>query len=47
MNHQSAGVFESQKAAAVRLSQNVLKGASPVGASVLKVAGRLDRTEMC
>jgi hypothetical protein len=45
MKDQCAGLFESPKTAAVRVSQNVLKGASSVGASVLKVARRLDHTK--
>ena len=47
MNDQCAGLFESQQSAAVRLSQNVSKIPLPVGASVLKVAERLDGTKVC
>ena len=47
MDDQSAGSFESQQSAAVRLSQNVSKNPSPVGASVLKAAERSGGTKVC
>ena len=46
MEDQCGGLFENQKTAAVRLSQNVLQDPSPVGASVVKVVGRSDRTKV-
>ena len=47
VSDQCAGLFENRQSAAVRLSQNVSKDLSPVGAHVLKVAERLGGTKVC